>query len=279
MRFQATARAERAIRTVARKPLFGRASMVGRLPRLIGSRDTTSRALARALRTTGLGRIPREEREWIGRIDARRRELAADETALPPGFEPGSTGVAAAWFANIEEPVPIWAIARLFSIPPAWGVFQMRLVRELAPKSCLELGTGLGLSAAYQAAALELNGDGTLATLEGARTWGAIAEQGLSALGLAGRGEVRLGLIDDILPEVARQMAPIDYAFLDADHSEEATLEHFDIILPHLSPEAVVLLDDITRSEEIRRAWRAIRRREHVSTSLALGRMGVVAIR
>jgi hypothetical protein len=253
--------------------------MVGRLPRLIGRRDTTSRALARALRTTGLGRIPDEEREWIARIDARRRELADDRTALPPGFEPGSKGVAAAWFANIEEPVPIWAIARLFSIPPAWGVFQMRLVRELAPKSCLELGTGLGISAAYQAAALELNGAGALTTLEGARTWGAIAEQGLSALGLAERSQVRLGVIDDILPQVARQMAPIDYAFLDADHSEEATVEHFDMICPHLSPEAVVLLDDIKRSEEIGRAWEAIGSREHVSTSIALGRMGVVAIR
>ncbi len=71
---------------------------------------------------------------------------------------------------------------------------------------------------------------------------------------------------------------PIDYAFLDADHTEEATCEHFDILLPHLSPGAVVLLDDIMLSTGMRRAWRAIRRRERVSASLALGRMGVVAV-
>jgi predicted O-methyltransferase YrrM len=253
--------------------------MVGQLPRLACRRDPTSRAVAKALRTTAVGRIPREEREWIGRIEARRRQLAADETGVAPGFQPGAKGRSATWLASIEEPVPIWAIARMFSVPPAWGVFQLRLARELAPASCIELGTGLGLSTAYQAAALELNAAGTLATLEGAQGWAAIAAEGLSALGLAQRAEVRLGPIDDTLPDVARQMAPIDYAFLDADHSQEATLEHFEVILPHLSPRAVVLLDDITRDDEMRRAWRAISRRNYVSTSLPLGRMGVVVIR
>jgi predicted O-methyltransferase YrrM len=250
--------------------------MIGRLPRLAGRRDPTSRAIARALRTTALGRIPAEERDWIGRIEQRRRELIVDETALPPGFEPGGHGDAPTWLASIKQPVPVWAVARLFSIPPTWGMFQMRLVRELAPRSCLELGTGLGLSAAYHAAALELNGAGRLTTLEGAQAWGAVAEQSLSGLGLAGRAQLRIGAIDDTLPELARRMAPIDYAFLDADHSEQATLEHFDAILPHLSPGAVVLLDDITLSEGMGRAWKAVSRRERASARLAVGRMGVV---
>jgi predicted O-methyltransferase YrrM len=252
--------------------------MLGRLPRLATRRDPTSRALARALRTTALGRIPAEERQWIRRIEARRLELAKEEAAVPPGFDRGSKGGVGARSATIEAPVAIRGISELFSIPAAWGVLQMRLVRELAPESCLELGAGLGLSAAYQAAALELNGAGTLTTLEGAHAWGAVAEQGLAALGLSGRGKVRLGAIDDTLPEVARQIEPIDYAYLDADHSEEATREHFEILLPHLSVGAVVLLDDIMLSGEMRRAWKAVRRRKRVSASLDLGRMGVVAV-
>jgi predicted O-methyltransferase YrrM len=278
MRFPTRAQGDRAIRSVTRNPLYGKASMVGRLPRLSLRRDPTSRALVRALRTAALGWTPHEEREWIVRIEARRRELAADKTAVPPGFEAGSKGSPAVRPATVEEPVPIWGISAMFSIPSAWGVFQMRLIRELAPESCLELGAGLGVSAAYQAAALELNGTGKLTTLEGARAWAAIAEEGLSALGLAGRGEVRPGPIDDTLPEVAPLIAPIDYAFLDADHTEEATRDHFDITLPHLSPGAVVLLDDITTSREMSRAWKTIRRRERVSASLALGRMGLVAV-
>jgi predicted O-methyltransferase YrrM len=278
VKFPSASPAERAIRSLTRRPLYGKASMLRRLPRLAARGDPTSKALVRALRTTALGRIPAEEREWIGRIEARRRELAADETAVPPGFQVSPPRGAAAAVTTIEEPVAIRGISALFSIPAAWGVLQMRLVRELAPKSCLELGAGVGLSAAYQAAALELNGAGTLTTLEGAHAWGAVAEQGLAALGLAGRGEVRLGAIDDTVPEVAQRIAPIEYAFLDADHSEQATCEHFDAILPHLAPGAVVLLDDITLSRGMRRAWKTVRRRERVSASLDLGRMGVVAV-
>jgi predicted O-methyltransferase YrrM len=278
MRLPTVAGAERVIGSVVRTPLYARVSMVSRLPRLAARRDPTSRALVRALRTTALGPIPAEEREWIGRIEARRQELAQEQNAVPPAFDRGSMGDAGEPSAAIEAPVPIRGISALFSIPAAWGVLQMRLVRELAPKSCLELGAGVGLSAAYQAAALELNGAGTLTTLEGAHAWGAVAEQGLAALGLAGRGEVRLGAIDDTLPEVARRIAPIEYAFLDADHSERATCEHFDAILPHLAPGAVVLLDDITLSRGMRRAWKTVSGRERVWARLDLGRMGVVAV-
>ena len=137
---------------------------------------------------------------------------------------------------------------------------------------------GISRNSAYQAAALELNGAGRLTTLEGARAWGAIAEQGLSALGLAGRAEVRLGPINDTLAGVLERIAPIDYAFLDAEHTEEATLEQFDMLLPHVSAGGVVVLDDITFSIGMWRAWNTIRRRDRVSTSLAISRVGVVAV-
>jgi predicted O-methyltransferase YrrM len=268
----------RVFRTAKGSSIYGRGLMVARLPRLVGRRDRTSRTLARALRTAAFGRTSREEGEWIDRIELRRRELTADQTAPPPGFE-GKPEATPTWFARGDNPVPIWGINRLFSVPPRWGQFQMRLVRELAPQSCLELGTGLGISTAYQAAALELNGAGTLTTLEGAQTWGAVAEQGLSALGLGTRTEVRLGPIDDTLPDVLERIAPVDYAFLDADHTEEATLQHFELIVPHLSPEGIVVLDDISFSREMWRAWKAIARGDRISIGLSLGRMGVVAVR
>jgi predicted O-methyltransferase YrrM len=268
--------AGRALRTARKSPLYGRAAMLTRLPRLAARHDRTSRALGRALGTTALGRIPDDERGWIGRIEARRRELAAQDAAVAPGFKLESRGNAAPGRPTAGKPAPISGILALFSTPPAWGAFQMRLVRELAPETCLELGTGLGVSASYQAAALELNGVGRLVTLEGSRAWGSVAEQGLTDLGLAGRGKVRLGAIDEILPEVAAGIAPIDYAFLDADHAADATRRHFDLILPHLSPGAIVLLDDITW--EARQAWKAICGGDRVSASFALGRMGVVSI-
>ncbi len=263
---------------VSRDRLLTRLSMASRVPRLIASRDPASRAAARALCSTAIGPGGGRASDWIDRIEARRKQLASEQTAVSPNFDPAAGGVTGSWFAGIDGPVPIWGIARMFSIPPVWGAFLLRLIRELSPSSCLELGTGLGLSAAYQAAALELNGAGSLVTLEGADAWAAVAEQGLDELGLSGRARVRRGSIDDLLPPLAAELAPIDYAFLDADHSEEATVKHYEILEPHLASGAVVLLDDVTHSDDMRRAWKSIGRSERASSRTELGRMGLVTI-
>jgi predicted O-methyltransferase YrrM len=262
---------------VIKSPLYDRAMMASRLPRLAGRRDPTSRALARALGRAALQRLRPEEREWVGRIEARRRELAADTTEVRPDFE-AEPGMAPPGFHSGGDPAPIGGITLFFSISQLWGEFLLRLVRELVPRRCLELGTALGISTAYQAAALKLNESGTLTTLEGARAWAAVAKQGLSTLGLADRTTVEVGPIDATLTEILAQAGPIDYAYLDADHTEKAVVRHFDMILPHMAPGGVAVLDDIRFSRDMRRAWDAVRRRDRVSTSLALGRMGLVTV-
>ena len=213
----------------------------------------------------------------MDRIEARREELIADPAAVRPEFhaEPESTP---AGFLREEDPVPIGGIAILLSIPQYWGEFLLRLIREHAPRRCLELGAAVGISTAYQAAALELNGKGTLTTLEGARAWASVAEQGLSSLGLADRATVEVGPIDHALGETLERIGPLDYAYLDADHAEEATVAHFDAILPHIASGGIAVLDDISYSPEMGRAWNTIRQRDGVSTSLAVGRMGIVAV-
>lgn len=264
-------------RTMLRSPLYDRAAMLARLPLLARKRDARSTALAHAVRGAALNRLRPDEREWAVRVEARRSALAADASMVRPGFEaqPATDGVG---FRDGGEPAPIWGIAELFSISRTWGEFLLRLVRELAPRSSIELGTALGLSTAYQAAALELNDSGTLTTFEGAKAWAAVAEQGLRGLGLSDHASVEVGAIEQTLPPFLARSDAIDYAYLDADHTEEATVKHFDAILPHMAPGAVAVLDDIAFSTAMARAWHAIRSRDRVSTSLALGRMGVVTI-
>jgi predicted O-methyltransferase YrrM len=221
------------------------------LPRVAVRRDRGSRALSRALSTTALGRIPREEREWIARIEARRAELSSGDVS----------------------PFVCWT-----SVAPVWGRFLMRMVRELSPRSCLELGTGFGISAAYQAAALELNGAGTLTTVERIEGLAAVAEEGFSRLGLEDRIELRIGATDDWLGGVLHGMGEIDYAFLDADHTAEGTLAHFTALLPYLREGAIVVLDDINWTEGMRRAWKSIAGNQRVSGTLKLRRVGIVVI-
>lgn len=243
-----------------------RIAMATSLPALLRRSDRVSRALAEALRTTAIGAVPAEERAWADRIEARRRATpnliaTAEAAERDPAEHLGEAAGACRWM----------------SLPPTWGRLLMRLVRELAPGSCLELGTGFGISTAYQAAALELNMQGGIVGLDVERMT-AIAADGLSALDLGHRVELRGGLIEETLAAALELAAPVDFALLDADHTERGTLEAFDAIAPHLAPGAVVVLDDIRWTDGMRRAWRAVGRRARVSATIDLRRVGIVAV-
>jgi predicted O-methyltransferase YrrM len=250
--------------------------MTALAPPVAWSRAPTARPVARALLTTALERMDPAEREWARKIESRRRELLSDREVTEPVFDPGAPGPRGD-LGVLYEPVPVEVASLLMSLPALWCALLMRLVRELRPRTCLELGTAFGISGAYQAAALELNGAGSLTTLEGAREWADIAEQGFDELGLA-RVETRVGPIEQTFAEAARS-GPFDYVFADAEHSEQAIQSYFHLMAPHLSHGAVVLFDDIDWSEGTWRAWQAIRRHERVARSASLGRMGVAIIR
>jgi predicted O-methyltransferase YrrM len=247
-----------------------RAVMAAGAMRLGGRDEPGARAVAAALRDTAAGWMPDAEREWVERVERRRAEIPfemVDEglDGAPPGAE------------NAQRLASAWETCRWTSLPPLWGRFLTRLVSELAPRSALELGTGLGLSALYQGAALELRGEGTLATMD-AHPAARIAEAGFAALGLDHRIRLESGQIDHTLGELMARVGPLNYVLLDADHSEEATVRHFEAVLPHLAGGAVVLLDDITQTGEMKRAWRTIADNERVAVGAGLRRIGVVVL-
>jgi predicted O-methyltransferase YrrM len=258
-------------------PLLARSRMAISVPRLALRRGTAPRAVSRALASTARGRLPPEERAWIERIEARRRELGSKPGETRAGFAPEPGGLPE-WAPAFDRPIPMSGATALLSIPPLWGRFLMRLVRERRPRSCLELGTAFGISTAFQAAALELTGDGRMLTIDAAREWATIAEEGFERLGLASRIEMRTGQIDSALPGALADVGPVDYAFIDAEHQEEPTLRYFELILPHLSSGAVLVLDDIGFPRQMRNAWRRISSHHRVSAAVGLGRMGVATI-
>jgi predicted O-methyltransferase YrrM len=257
-------------------PPVGRLLMGVALPRVWRLNGGAAGGLGRALTTTALGRIPPDERAWIERIEERRAELASDQRSSGPGLPPDA-GLVPGTLWGESHTAPVAGTSQLISLPAFWGVFLMRLVRETAPRNCLELGTGFGISAAYQAAALDLNGKGMLVTLDAAADWARIAEQGFSRLGLE-RAEVLVGQLDQTLDGILERMAPVDCVFLDAEHVEEPTLEQFITVLPHMSPGGLILLDDINFNWGMRRVWRAVRRETRVSLAFNLGRMGVAVV-
>ena len=245
-----------------------RAVMLARAARLPRSGAPTYAALRRALVTAALGRLPAEERAWISRIHARRAEVAAqDAREYAASAGGGEADEIAGYLASSAEP---------WSVPALWGELMLRLVRELAPGSCLELGTGFGASALYVAAALELNGSGRLVTLDREERLRPVASRGFTGLGLADRIEQVTGEIDVTIHGALAGAAPVDWALVDAEHTEAATVAHFRALRTGLAPHAVVLVDDINLSAGMRRAWEEIRGDDSVAVALDLHRLGVV---
>lgn len=226
-----------------------------------------------------------DEAAALAAIERRRAEVPFEMSAsgVEFGFGPPGDGDA----ATADEPAPpldpaarlgaAWEVCRWSTIPPVWGRFLFRLVRELAPSSCVELGTGLGLSGIYQGAALMLNRHGHLTSFD-QDSAARIAERGFARLELADRITLEFGDIDRTLPELGASLAPVDYALLDAEHSTAATVRHFELLLPYLSDRAVLVFDDITQTEEMRQAWKTIISHPDIGFNLALRRYGVAFV-
>jgi predicted O-methyltransferase YrrM len=133
-----------------------------------------------------------------------------------------------------------------------------RLMREIKPGNCIELGTSVGVSACYQAAALKLNGSGNFVTL------------GLDNV------ELVCGRFQDTLSGVLLANPLVDYAFIDGHHDGSATVNYFNELAPALAPAAVLMFDDIRWSEGMTRAWDVIRHDPRVRMSVDLGCMGLI---
>ena len=164
------------------------------------------------------------------------------------------------------------------SKPPRAARLMYELVRELAPEQVLELGTNLGISSAYQAAALARNGRGRLVTLEASPYRVRAARELHARVGLD-VVTYRQGLFAETLSPVLAEFAPIDFAFIDGHHQYEPTLAYFDEVWRHATSDAVFVFDDIRWSEGMERAWRALQDDARVALAVDLGSVGICVTR
>lgn len=223
----------------------------------------------------------REERSWIDRIERLRGEMNASSAQLTRtdygAGNPESHCTPEQMQAGVETADTVGHVSRVASKPPFWCGLLFQLIRTVHPRSCIEMGTAVGISAAYQGAALRLNGDGGLVTLEGATSLAKIATNNLQELGLD-TVDVVVGRFQDTLPTVLATRQPVDYVFVDGHHDERATVAYFEQILPYLADIALVVFDDIAWSDGMKRAWHRIAHHEGVEVAVDLGPVGLCVI-
>jgi methyltransferase family protein len=193
----------------------------------------------------------------------------------------------------------VGSIARHAAKPSLLGQLLFRVARHYKPSTILELGTSLGLSAAYLSSGAP---QARLYTIEGAPALAAAAGANLHSLGI----DIRpiTGNFDAVLPGLLAGIPPIELAFVDGNHRFEPTLRYFEMILTHAgggegvaggrergegvaggrergerAAGSVLIFDDIHWSAEMEAAWAAIKGDPRVYLTVDLFFLGFVFLR
>lgn len=155
--------------------------------------------------------------------------------------------------------------------------FEARLLHRLVfhhkPQHILELGTNIGKSAAYMAAA---NPDARLITVEGNAGLFAMAAKNFNALVLN-----NILCVHSEFSEYLRSSdgERFDMAFIDGNHRFAPTLEYYHILKHRMREGGCIIFHDIYWSSGMRRAWREIRKDPDATVVIDLYFFGLVYFR
>ncbi len=151
-----------------------------------------------------------------------------------------------------------------------YSYLQYQLIAYFKPKTILEIGTSLGINTLYFAKAAP---ESNIFTLEGAAPVAKIAKNIFS-----NSPNIQLieGNFDDILQPLVDTLTSIDYVFIDGNHTFDATIKYFEILLPKLNQNSIVVIDDIYWSVAMTKAWYTILKRKDVIISLDFYKLGIL---
>ena len=150
-----------------------------------------------------------------------------------------------------------------------------RLVNHFQPSTIIELGTSLGITAAYIAKA---NSKSKFITIEGCADIADIARQNFVELNITNAKQL-VGNFDVLLPDVLSENDSVDFVFFDGNHRKAATLNYFEQCLTKANDTSVFVFDDIYWSAEMKEAWEEIKSNAKVTVTIDLFYMGIVFFR
>lgn len=152
-----------------------------------------------------------------------------------------------------------------------------RIIDKLKPNFSIEFGTSLGFTTLYIASALTDKAE--LISIEGAPELASIARNHLKEIPYSAKVRILEGNFDTILPDVLSKTEIVDFAFIDGNHTYEATLNYFNQLLNKATLQTVLIFDDIYWSEGMTKAWEEIKQHPRVNVTIDLFYLGIVFFR
>ena len=150
-----------------------------------------------------------------------------------------------------------------------------KLINYLKFNSVIELGTSIGLNSLYLAKA---NCSAEVVTVEGSQK---LCE---FAASLAEKHQIKnirfvCNKFDEALPEVLTKIKSPFLLFIDGNHTYEATIKYFELVLTKKDDYTVVIFDDIYWSAGMTKAWQEIKNKKEVLLSIDTFYFGMVFFR
>lgn len=166
-------------------------------------------------------------------------------------------------------------IAQTAGISPKRAELLYRIVNYFQPENILEIGTSLGLATS----ALSLGSPNSkITTLEGCPKTSGVAQKQFQ--------KFKVDNIETVVTEFTAhlenyQLSTVNYQliYFDGNHSKEATLTYFDLLLPTITNETVWIFDDIHWSEDMEEAWKIIKNHPKVTVTIDTFQWGLVFFR
>lgn len=147
-----------------------------------------------------------------------------------------------------------------------------RIIAYFQPKEVLELGTSLGIATA----ALAIQNQAQVISIEGCPNTAALAQQKLDAAGI----ENVILCVGDFKDEIKKQHhKKFDFIYFDGNHSKSATLDYVNQLLKTTTEKTVWMFDDIHWSPEMTEAWGIIKKMPEISATIDSFCFGMVFFR
>ncbi|MES2517970.1 MAG: class I SAM-dependent methyltransferase [Bacteroidota bacterium] len=158
---------------------------------------------------------------------------------------------------------------------PKFGKLLFRLIQFFKPTTIFDLGTSLGITTIYESKAYA---ESKVFTFEGCPATAVVAQENFEVSNCKNI-EIIVGNLDETLPKTMQRIEQLDFAFFDANHRYQPTVNYFEICLQKATEESVFVFDDIHWSDEMHEAWQYIKKHPQVMISIDLFFVGLVFFR
>ena len=164
------------------------------------------------------------------------------------------------------------AITRRLSLPPKCAQLLYRVVRHARCRTVLEVGTSLGLTAAYLASP---DSKADCVAIEPETELAEVAEMVLDDLQIK-NVRVMQGEVSGLLPDVLRGWERLDFAFVDLHGDADTTWFCFEQCVGKAHAGTLMTIGQPYRTPAMTHTWERIKAHPQVTSSIDLGRVGLV---